>query len=132
MTDAYTTLARNLRKNMTKEERRLWYQFLKELDTPVKRQFVIAPYIVDFCIYSLHLIIELDGSQHYEDAAQQNDLERDRFLKAQGFTVLRYPNNEVNQNFQGVCEDIRRRIKAAFAQNLPLGEGGTAGNSCDG
>ena len=116
---------------MTKEERRLWYDFLKGLDVPVKRQFVIVPYIVDFCVHSAHLIIELDGSQHYEKAGHQKDLERDRFLKEKGYTVLRYANNEVNQNFQGVCEDILRNVKAASSPSLPPGEGGTAGKATD-
>ena len=132
MTDQYTVLARNLRKNMTKEERRLWFDFLKGLNVPVKRQFVIVPYVVDFYIHSAHLIIELDGSQHYEKAGHQKDSERDQILKEKGYSVLRYANNEVNQYFQGVCEDILQHINATSSESLPLGEGGTAGTSRDG
>ena len=106
MSDAFTKNARALRRNMTKEERHLWYDFLKELDVPVKRQFVIGTYIVDFCIYSARLVIELDGSQHFETRGLANDQHRDRFLMERGFTVLRYSNRDVNLHFRSVCNDI--------------------------
>ena len=91
---------------MTKEERHLWYDFLKPLPIPVNRQKVIGYYIVDFYIAKAKLVIELDGSQHYEDAGQQKDFERDENLARLGLTVLRYSNLDVNRNFEGVCEDI--------------------------
>jgi very-short-patch-repair endonuclease len=102
--------AQQLRKNMTKEERRLWYDFLKTLPVTVHRQKVFENYIVDFYIASAKLVIELDGSQHFESAGQAQDAQRDGFLKARGLTVLRIPNNEVNQNFSGVCEGIWNRL----------------------
>ena len=117
MTDHMTMLARNLRKNMTKEERKLWYQFLRTLDIPVKRQFVIGKYIVDFCMQSKGIVIELDGSQHFEEPGIQNDLERDSFLTEQGYTVLRYANNEINQNFHSVCDDILMNLNRFDKQN---------------
>ena len=102
--------AKSLRRNMTKEERHLWYDFLKELPVMVHRQKVIGPYIVDFYIASAKLVIELDGSQHYEENGRAADLKRDIYLRAQGLQVVRYSNADVNRNFQGVCEDILKHL----------------------
>ena len=99
---------------MTPEEKHLWYDFLKKLNVTVNRQKVIGNYIVDFCIYAYKLVIELDGSQHYEPDAKQYDKTRDTFLRDQGYTVLRYLNSEVNKNFDGVCRDILRHIDLSF------------------
>ena len=101
-----TTISQNLRKSMTKEERKLWYEFLKQLPVTVHRQKPIENYIVDFYIPSSKLVIELDGSQHYEEEYQKKDEIRDQRLKELGLTVLRFSNAEVNQNLRGVCEDI--------------------------
>ena len=98
--------AQKLRREMTKEERHLWYDFLKPSGIQAHRQKTIGPYIVDFYISSAHLVIELDGTQHFEQTGQSSDLKRDQYLRSLGMTVLRYANNEVNQNFRGVCEDI--------------------------
>ena len=102
--------ARALRKNMTKEERHLWYDCLKLLPVTVHRQKVIGPYIVDFYIARCQLVIELDGSQHFETENKAADWQRDIYLKEQGITVLRIPNNAVKENFPGVCEEIYRRV----------------------
>ncbi len=91
---------------MTKEKRHLWYDFLKSLDVTVHRQKTIGKYIVDFYIASANIVIELDGSQHYEEDGLASDYERDSFFKEKGLTVLRYSNAEVDRNFRGVCEDI--------------------------
>ncbi len=101
-----TSNAKSLRKNMTKEERHLWYDFLKELPVTVHRQKVIGQYIVDFYIAESKIVIELDGSQHYEDDGQRKDADRDACLQAQGMTVLRYANSDINKNYRGVCQDI--------------------------
>ena len=103
--------AKTLRKNMTKEEKHLWYDFLKTLPTTVNRQKVIHNYIVDFYISSSKIAIELDGSQHYEDSGKEYDVKRDAFLNSLGISVLRYSNLELNQNFDGVCQDILNHIK---------------------
>ena len=105
-----TVFAQELRRNMTKEERHLWYDFLKTLPLSFNRQKVVGNYILDFYCASAKLAIELDGSQHYEDEGKASDVERDAWLRAQGIRVLRYANNEVMQNFQGVCEDILRKL----------------------
>jgi very-short-patch-repair endonuclease len=96
---------------MTKEERHLWYDFLKGLSVNFNRQKVIGNYIVDFYCSSAKLVIELDGSQHYEDAGLKTDKERDLFLNSLGIKVLRYSNLDVNRNFSGVCQDILNHIE---------------------
>ena len=95
---------------MTKEERRLWYGFLKQLPVTVNRQKVIGHFIVDFYCASAKLAIELDGSQHYEDEGASADRERDLALKRLGISVVRYSNDDINRNFDGVCADLLRRL----------------------
>ena len=111
--------AKTLRKNMTKEERHLWYDFLKTLPTTVHRQKVIGKYIVDFYIAEAKLVIELDGSQHFEVEGKRTDAQRDAYLQALGLTVLRYANSDVNRNFNGVCEDIWNRLKCSEKKPSP-------------
>ena len=108
-----TPNAKELRKNMTKEERHLWYDFLKGLPVTVQRQKVIGHYIVDFYCAEGKLVIELDGSQHYEDQGKENDVLRDVYLRSFGLTVLRYSNLDVQRNFDGVCQDILQHLKAS-------------------
>ena len=105
--------AQKLRREMTKEERHLWYDFLKQLPVTVNRQKVIGHYIVDFYCASAKLGIELDGSQHYEDEGPAADRERDNALNQRGITIVRYSNNDVNRNFDGVCADLLRRLGLA-------------------
>ena len=105
--------AQKLRREMTKEERRLWYDFLKRLPVTVNRQKVIGRYIVDFYCAAGRLAIELDGSQHFEDEGAAADRERDLALSGLGITVVRYSNDDVNRNFDGVCADILRRLGLA-------------------
>ena len=102
--------AKSLRKNMTKEKRHLWYDFLKTLPITVNRQKVIGNYIVDFYIATAKLVVELDGSQHYEEKGVENDAKRDDFLNGLGIKVLRYSNLDVNQRFESVCEDILNNL----------------------
>ena len=101
-----TDLARELRKNQTKEEALLWYNFLCKAPLRFHRQYVIGNYIVDFYCHKAKLVIELDGSQHYEQQGKAADAERDAYLREQGLTVLRYSNADVNRRFDSVCEDI--------------------------
>ena len=121
-----TNNAKKLRRDMTKEERRLWYDFLKTLPITVNRQKVIGPYIVDFYIAAAHLIIELDGSQHYEKEGLAADKLREAFFKSQGMNVIRYPNRDVTYNFSGICQDIIhhlhsvKAISLKYTESLPL------------
>ena len=108
-----TDNAKALRKNMTKEEKHLWYDFLKNLPITVNRQKVIDEYIVDFYIASSKLVIELDGSQHYEDKNIESDTKRDKKLCSLGIRVLRYSNLDINQRFNGVCADILKHINTS-------------------
>lgn len=111
-----TTNARTLRKNMTKEERHLWYDFLKSYPARFLRQKVIDNYIVDFYCHSARLIIELDGSQHYEEKGLLEDKIRTEKIEQRNLTVIRIPNNEVNRNFEGVCQYIDNAVKESLRQ----------------
>ena len=106
-----TEAARELRKNMTKEERRLWYDFLRQYPVRFVRQKVLGHYIADFYCAEAKLVIELDGSQHFEPAGQAKDAERTAFLAGYDLKVIRIPNNEMRDNFQGVCDYIDDTVK---------------------
>ena len=106
-----TGVSKTLRKNMTKEEKRLWYDFLKLQPFTIHRQKVIGNYIVDFYCASAKLVIELDGAQHYEEKAIKKDTDRNRHLSDLGLSVLRYSNKDINENFEGVCSDIHKHLQ---------------------
>lgn len=108
--------AKQLRKEMTKEERHLWYDFLRSYPVRFSRQRVLGKYIVDFYSAEAKLVIELDGSQHYENGNIQKDAERTAFLEEYGLKVIRIPNNEVSRNFSGVCTYIDTAVKQSLSQ----------------
>lgn len=110
--DSLTSNARALRRNMTKEEKHLWYDFLSTFPQKVVRQKVIGKYIVDFYCASAQIVIELDGSQHYDDEGIEYDRKRTEYLNQLGIQVIRIPNNEVNGNFDGVCAYIETVLNA--------------------
>lgn len=91
---------------MTNEERHLWYDFLKGLPAAFNRQKVIGNYIVDFYCASAKLVIELDGSQHYDEKDMEMDAKRDEYFCGLGLIVKRYSNADINKRFNSVCEDI--------------------------
>ena len=107
--------AKDLRKNMTPEEKQLWYDFLKLLPLTVNRQKVIGSYIVDFYIHSARLVIEIDGIQHHSVEHLEKDVKRDAYLSSLGITVLRYDNDTVREEFSFVCEDILNRLGLDFS-----------------
>ena len=107
-------LAGRLRRDMTKEERHLWYDFLREYPIKFLRQKVLGKYIADFYCAKAKLVIELDGSQHYEENAEKSDEIRSSYLQGYGLTVIRFSNNVIMQNFQGVCEFIDKSVKQAL------------------
>ncbi len=109
-------LARRLRKEMTKEECRLWYDFLRSYPVRFSRQKILGKYIADFYCAKAGIVIELDGSQHYEDKNIQKDAERTAFLEGYGITVIRILNVDVNRNFSGVCEYIDTKVKRSLGQ----------------
>lgn len=100
--------SQKLRREMTKEERHLWYDFLKLLPFTVNRQKIFGNYIVDFYCATTKTIIEVDGSQHYENKNKEADKKRDDYFCELGITVLRYSNHDINTNFDGVCSDIMK------------------------
>ena len=109
-------LAKQLRKEMTKEERHLWYDFLRTYPVRFSRQKVLGKYIADFYSAEARLVIELDGSRHYENDNMEKDAERTDYLKGYGLKVIRIPNNEVSRNFRGVCEYIDAAVRQSLSQ----------------
>ena len=103
---SYVPLAQQLRKEMTPEEKHLWYDFLKKLPCTVNRQKNIGNFIVDFYIASKNIVIEIDGLQHDIPEHNEKDNERDLELSKLGIKVLRYTNKSINNNFKDVCDDI--------------------------
>ena len=105
-----TSRAQSLRKNMTKEERRLWYEYLHDYSYRFRRQVTFGNYILDFYCAAAKLAVELDGSQHYEQAEQDYDERRTAYLNGLGIYVLRFSNLDVLQNLRGVCQKIDRIV----------------------
>ena len=103
--------ARAMRKEMTPWEFKLW-NFLKTLPQKFYRQRVIGNYIADFYCCKARLVIELDGSQHYQDENMQNDALRTSFFNSLGLVVVRYTNLDIDKNFKVVCEDIYNKINS--------------------
>ena len=98
--------ARHLRREMTPHERKLWYLFLRKYPAKIYKQRIIGRFIVDFYCASAQLVIEIDGSQHYEPQGMSYDKERSSFLSALGLVVLRFSNLDIDRDFRGVCEQI--------------------------
>ena len=109
-------LAKQLRKEMTREERHLWYDFLRSYPVRFSRQKVLGKYIADFYSAEAKLVIELDGSQHYEDSIAKKDADRTAYLEGYGLKVIRISNIEVNRNFRGVCEYIDAAVRQSLSQ----------------
>jgi very-short-patch-repair endonuclease len=99
--------AKELRKNMTKAEKVVWFRFLESVPYRFVAQKTIDNYIVDFYCSSLKLIVEIDGEQHYTNEGKQYDSERDSILEKYGLKICRIKNSEVFDNFDYVCERIR-------------------------
>ncbi len=104
-------LSKTLRKNMTFEEKELWYKYLRNYPIKFYRQRIIGNYIVDFYCAKAKLVIELDGSQHYDEKSIIYDNERTHFLENSGLTVVRIPNNEIKKNLSNVCDYIDNIVK---------------------
>ena len=109
--DPLRSHARRLRREMTPQERHLWYDFLKSLPFTVHSQKIIGHYIVDFYVPSAKLVIELDGSQHYLGSVPAYDAQRTACFTAMGLRVVRYTNLDIDKNFAGVCQDILHLCK---------------------
>lgn len=109
-------MARHLRKTMTKEERHLWYDYLRNYPQKFVRQKIVGRYILDFYCAQAKLAVEVDGSQHYESEGAERDRERTQYLEGFGISVIRIPNNELMCNFRGACEYIDLRVKRELGQ----------------
>ena len=121
--------ARSLRRNMTKEERHLWYDCLRFCHPRFRRQEIIGSYIADFYCHQAKLVVELDGSQHYDPQKVEYDNGRTAFFCSVGLTVLRFSNADIYENFQGVCstvwnylDDLQLHPSVSFADSSPQGE----------
>lgn len=112
-----TPFAQKLRREMTREERKLWYDYLNRHPHRFRRQVAFGNFIMDFYCASAKLAVELDGSQHYSEEGLERDAERTAFLNANGIMVLRFSNTDVTKNLRGVCEQIDLVIQQRL-QNL--------------
>ena len=108
--DKLTPLSQTIRKNNTKEENLLWYRFLRKYPLRFRRQYVIGDYIVDFFCHGAKLVVEIDGSQHFEQQGQLRDAKRTAYLQQQGLQVLRFSNLDVLKRFDSVCEAIHLAV----------------------
>ena len=102
--------AREMRKNMTAAEKKLWYGYLRDFKFRVLRQRPIAYFIVDFYCAALKLVIEVDGDSHFTKAGQVYDAQRTCILESYGLRVIRFTNDEVIHNFEAVCDRIEALI----------------------
>ena len=108
--------AQKLRREQTKEERHLWYDFLKAYPVQFRRQYPVGCYYVDFFCYRAGLIVELDGSQHTSPETVAYDRKRTQFLQDQGYCVLRISNLDIWRNFSGVCQLIDDNVKLRLSE----------------
>ena len=103
--------SRSLRKNMTPWERKLWYCFLNQYSERFYRQRPIGRFIVDFYCPKVGLVIELDGSGHYDISVEEKDRIRSEEIEKLGLKVIRFCNLDIDKNFRGVCEEIDKQVK---------------------
>ena len=102
--------SRELRKDPTPAERKLWFEFLRELPQKFTRQKPLGGYIADFYCSSSRLVIEVDGDSHFSDAGERYDASRTARLELEGLRVLRFTNLDVMQHFEGVCKRIANAL----------------------
>ena len=107
--------AKELRKDATKQEKHLWYDFLKDYPVRFQRQKTIDTFIADFYCYKARLVIELDGGQHFTQAGLEYDMMRSGVLERYGLEVIRFTNREVDEQFVFVCERIDKTVKERIA-----------------
>src|SRR5580704_17768193 len=114
--------ARRLRVNATNAEDILWRQLRRSpvLGTHFRRQEPIGPYVVDFACMASRLVLEVDGSQHAEGPVAETDRARTQWLESEGYRLLRFWNNEVTQNIEGVLESIHAAISDTTDFDAPL------------
>lgn len=115
-------LARKLRDEMTKQEKQLWYGFLRMHQRKFYKQKIIGNFIADFYCHVARLVVEVDGSQHYTEKGLADDYERTKILNYMNIKVIRFTNREVNENFVAVCQMIDREMPSPSPTEPPLPE----------
>ncbi len=109
-------VARELRRDMTPQERKLWYCFLREYPVKIYKQRIIHSFIVDFYCASAKLVIEVDGAQHYTAKGIQYDRARSQVLERYGLMVVRFSNAEIDREFYKVCKTIHYIVEKRLEQ----------------
>ena len=117
-----TSNSQKLRRELTKQETKLWYGFLRKLPVTVNRQKVLGPYIIDFYCHQARLAIEIDGGQHFEDSGLASDLEREHYLNNLKIEVIRFTNFEVDNQFSQVCIAVVERINVKMGLSLSISD----------
>jgi len=121
-------LAKELRSNMTKEEKHLWYDYLRDYPVRFQRQKAIGNYIADFYCAKARLVIEIDGSMHGTEENRQKDKERTEYLESVGLFVIRFTNEDIWKRFEGAClaidEQVRKALPPSATHPPPSSEGG--------
>ena len=112
--------AKKLRKEMTKQEKHLWFDFLREYPIKVYRQKPVSGYIADFYCAAAKLVIELDGSQHFQPEGLAHDAGRTAVLEHCGLTVLRFTNQQIEMEFHAVCAEIDRVIQDKISKHANI------------
>ena len=108
-------IAKILRRNMTRQEKHLWYDFLQKYPIKIYKQRIIDNYIADFYCHKARLVIEIDGSQHYTQKGEVYDKERTAVLEQYGISVIRFSNTDIDSKFEGVCYTIDKIIQKRIA-----------------
>ena len=104
-------IAKILRRNMTRQEKHLWYDFLKRYPVKIYKQRIIDNFIADFYCHQARLVIEIDGANHYTIDGKAYDEARTEVLERYGLYVLRFSNNDIDDKFDGVCYEIDKIIQ---------------------
>lgn len=118
---AMLSRARELRREMTPQETKLWYQFLRRYPIKIYKQRIIESFVVDFYCSKAQLVIEVDGNQHFTAQGRQYDLERSGILARYHLEILRFSNQDVDLHFQQVCEKIDLTIQSRLSEEgVPL------------
>jgi len=115
--------ARKLRINATKQENRLWYEYLRDFRPRFTRQRIVGSYILDFYCGAFKLAVELDGGQHYESESVEYDKIRTKFLESLRIKVIRFSNIDIDKSFEGVCNSIADDVHALLGQPPPSADG---------
>lgn len=105
-------VSRTLRRNLTKQEKHLWYDYMAENPVRWYKQRIIDNFVVDFYCSKAKLVVELDGSQHYTEQGEAYDKERTAILESYGIKVIRFSNYDIDSNFEGVCLEIDREVNS--------------------